>query len=44
MGDWMGDWMGAMKMRMRKVDWMGAMNYREIFFHPFRTPLFRFYF
>jgi hypothetical protein len=31
------------KMRMRD-DWMGAMNYREVFYHPFRTPLFRFVF
>jgi hypothetical protein len=31
------------QMRGEKKDgWMGAMSYREAFFHPFRTPLFKF--
>jgi hypothetical protein len=30
------------RMKKRKVDWMGAMNSREVFFHPFQTPLFKF--
>jgi len=39
--------LGAKTMKMddlkkRKDGWMGAMSYREVFFHPFRTPLFRF--
>jgi hypothetical protein len=30
------------QMKKRKDGWMGAMSYREAFFHPFRTPLFKF--
>jgi hypothetical protein len=41
--------MGDLKMmgdpKMTRMDgWMGAMNYRVVFYHPFRTPLFRFVF
>jgi hypothetical protein len=32
------------QMKMRRDDWMGAMNSREAFFHPFRSPLFKFNF
>jgi hypothetical protein len=30
------------RMKKRKGDWMGAMSYRVVFYHPFRTPLFKF--
>jgi hypothetical protein len=32
------------QMKKRRDGWMGAMSYRVVFYHPFRTPLFKFYF
>jgi hypothetical protein len=29
-------------MKKRRDGWMGAMSYRVVFYHPCRTPLFKF--
>jgi hypothetical protein len=40
----MGDQKKLGDQKKRKDGWMVAMSYREVFFHPFRSPLFRFIF
>jgi hypothetical protein len=38
----MDDQKKVVRMKMRRGDWMDAMNCREVFSHPFLTPLFKF--
>jgi hypothetical protein len=38
----MGEQKRVVKVTKRRDDWMGAMTYREVFSHPFLTPLFKF--